>query len=85
MGMCAYYVEYSILFVSFQAESEQDIETHCSRSTEDKLYDCIARLKGGCSDIKIRIIIDFILTLLHLERPKLFAILAFLSVVGLRG
>lgn len=30
-----------------QAESEEDIETHCSRNTEDKLYSCIARQKDG--------------------------------------
>lgn len=30
-----------------QAESEEDIETHCSRNTEDKLYECIARQKDG--------------------------------------
>ena len=40
-------------FLPFQAESEEDIETHCSRNTEDKLFDCIARQKGTVYSLNI--------------------------------
>ena len=56
----------------------QQIQVHISKNYKGKM-----ELKHNLIMLKVTVLDKNCLTLLHSERPKLYAILAFLSAIGL--